>query len=235
MVKVKRLIAILVSVLIFGTAFTACGKEDLPEGITALGKAKVGDMVNLGSYEQDNNTENGKENVTWLVLAVEGKKALLVSEKVLDTKKYNEEKVDITWENSTLRTWLNKDFLNAVFEKKEAKKVVETTVKNADNSKHGTTGGNDTKDKIFLLSIDEAEKYFATDELRRSMGTEFAASKGLKLDKSILYAGNSVWWLRTPGLKAYHACYVNNDGVIYPTVNVNIENFGLRPAMWVKQ
>ncbi|HZK39560.1 MAG TPA: DUF6273 domain-containing protein, partial [Clostridia bacterium] len=215
MSKVKRMIAILVSVLLFATALTACGKEELPEGITSLGKAKVGDIVNLGSYEQDNNTENGKEEVTWLVLAVDGKKTLLISEKVLDTKKYNDEKVDITWENSSMRTWLNNDFLKAAFTKKEAKKIIETTVKNADNAKHETPGGNDTKDKIFLLSMDEAEKYFETDELRRSKGTEFAASSGLKLDKSILYAGNSVWWLRTPGLKAYHACYVNNDGVIY--------------------
>ncbi len=158
-----------------------------------------------------------------------------MSEKVLDTKKYNDEKVDITWENSTLRAWLNKEFLEAAFTKKELKDVVENTVINSDNAKHNTPGGNDTQDKIFLPSIDEAEKYFETDELRRAQGTEFAASSGLKLDKSILYAGNSVWWLRTPGLKAFHACYVNNDGVIYPTVNVNIENFGVRPAMWVKQ
>ena len=235
MKNAKRILAMLFSIAIFASVFTACGKEELPEGITSLDKAKAGDLVNYGSYEQDNNTENGKENVTWLVLAVEGKNALLVSDKVLDTKKYNVEKVDITWENSTMRAWLNDDFTKEAFTKKEARKIVESTVKNADNPKYNTPGGNETKDKVFLLSIEEAEKYFATSELRRAKGTDFAANSGLKLDKSILYAGNSVWWLRTPGLKAYHACYVNNDGVIYPTVNVDIDNFGVRPAMWVKQ
>lgn len=235
MTKVKKMIAILVCVLLFGTMFTACGKEELPEGIAPLGKQTiVGDKVNFGSYEQDNNTENGMEKITWLVVAVDDGKALLVSEKVLDTKKYNEEKVDITWENSTVRAWLNKDFFEVAFTKKEAKKISGTMISNFDHPKHETPGGNITKDKIFLLSIDEAENYFETDELRRSKGTEYAASSGLKLDKSILYAGNSVWWLRSPGFKAYHACYVNNDGVIYPTVDVNNENFGIRPAMWVK-
>ena len=86
--KLKRILSLLVAVLMIVGVFSACGKETLPEGITSLKKAKVGDLVNLGNYEQDNNNENGKEKVTWLVLAIEGKKAFLVSEKVLDTKKY---------------------------------------------------------------------------------------------------------------------------------------------------
>jgi hypothetical protein len=235
MIKVKKIIAMLVSVLIFGTVFSACGKEEVVEGITQLSKAKVGDKVNYGNYEQDNNNENGKEKITWVVVAAEKGKILLVSEKVLDTKTYNSERADITWENSTVRGWLNKDFLDAAFTSKEQRKVIETTVVNPDNPKYNTPGGNETKDKLFLLSFEEAGKYFTTDELRRAKGTDFAKNNGLKLDESILYAGNSVWWLRTPGLKANHACYVNNDGVIYQTLFVDLPNFGIRPAMWVKQ
>ncbi len=50
MVKMKKVVAILLEVILFGTVLTACGKEELPEGITSLNKAKVGDKVNLGSY-----------------------------------------------------------------------------------------------------------------------------------------------------------------------------------------
>ncbi len=231
MIKLKRITAILVSVLIMGTIFTACGKEEMPEGITPADKASVGDKINFGSYEQDNNAENGKEAITWVVLAAEKDELLLVAEKVLETKTYNSELADITWENSTMRAWLNKDFLDAAFTSKEKKKIVQSTIVNPDNPKYNTPGGNETKDKIFLLSLEEAEKYFTTNELRRAKGTLFASNNGLKLDESILYAGNSVWWLRTPGLKANHACYVNNDGVIYQTLFVNLPNFGIRPAM----
>ncbi|NLX92884.1 MAG: hypothetical protein GXZ02_03300 [Clostridiales bacterium] len=234
MAKAKRIIVMLLSVLIMVTVFSACGKEELPEGITALNKAKVGDKVNLGSYEQDNNTENGKEKITWLVLAVDGKKALLISEKVLDTKKYNNEKVDITWENSTVRTWLNKDFTAAAFTKKDLKKVIETTVANPENAKHKTPGGNETKDKIFLLGLEEVEKYFETTESRSAMGTEFAEQNGLKLGKYINNKGTGMWLLRTPGHKANGVCYVNNDGRDYTTY-VDYESCGIRPAMWVKK
>ena len=235
MAKVKRILAMLVSVLILGTVFSACGKEEVVDGITPVAKAKVGDKVNFGTYEQDNKSDNGKEKITWIVLAAEKGKILVVSEKVLDTKTYNNERADITWENSSVRAWLNKDFMDAAFTAKEKKSIVESAVVNSDNPKYNTPGGNETKDKLFLLSFDEATKYFTTDELRRAQGTEFAKSNGLKLDESILYAGNSVWWLRTPGLKANHACYVNNDGVIYQTLFVDLPNFGIRPAMWVKQ
>jgi len=231
----KKITAMLVSVLLIVTVFAACGKEETPEGITPIGQAKAGDKVNLGTYEQDNNADNGKEKITWIVLAVEGKKTLLVSEKVLDTKTYNNERADVTWESSTMRTWLNEDFIKAAFTAKETKNIIETVVVNPDNAKYKTPGGNETNDKLFLLSFEEAEKYFTTDEARRSKGTEFAKNNGLKLDDSILYSGNSVWWLRTPGLKANHACYVNNDGVIYQTSFVDMLNFGIRPAMWIEQ
>ncbi len=231
MINLKRVTAILVSVLILCTLFTACGKEATPEGITPLDKAAVGDKINFGSYEQDNNAENGKEAITWVVLAAEKDNILLVAEKVLDTKTYNNELADITWENSTVRAWLNKDFLDAAFTSKEKKKIVESTVVNPDNPKYNTPGGSETKDKLFLLSLEESEKFFTSDELRRAKGTLYASNNGLDLDSSILYAGNSVWWLRTPGLKANHACYVNKDGVIYQTLFVNLPNFGIRPAM----
>ena len=75
---------------------------------------KVGDYVNFGTYEQDNNTSNGKEEVEWLVLEVKDGKALIISKYALDCKPYNTGLTGATWETCTLRKWLNNNFINAV-------------------------------------------------------------------------------------------------------------------------
>jgi len=47
--------------------------------------AKVGDIVYFGTYEQDNDTTNGKEDIKWLVLAKENNRVLVISDKALDS------------------------------------------------------------------------------------------------------------------------------------------------------
>lgn len=79
--------------------------------VEKLKVAKVGDYVFFGAYEQDNNTANGKENIEWLVLEVKDGKALVTSKYALDCKPYNTSYTDVTWENCTLRRWLNNDFI----------------------------------------------------------------------------------------------------------------------------
>lgn len=59
---------------------------------------------------------NGAEQIEWMVLAVEGDEALLLSKYALDTQPYHDVEVDITWEKCTLRTWLNETFLAAAFD-----------------------------------------------------------------------------------------------------------------------
>ncbi|MEI6579980.1 MAG: DUF6273 domain-containing protein, partial [Eubacteriales bacterium] len=179
--------------------------------------------------------KNGKENITWLVLAVEDGKALLISEKVLEAKPYNDKKIDMTWETCTLRKWLNDDFLKDAFKIKERDLIIESTLLNKDNPKYGTPGGKDTKDKVFILSFAEAKKYFANAKAYKAKGTEFAKTNGLKIVTDNLYLGNSGWWLRSPGLYPYDACYVNYDGLVYNELYVNYMNFGARPSVWVKQ
>ena len=99
------------------------------------------------------------------------------------TKPYNEEWTDVTWETCTLRTWLNEDFYTTAFSKKERGYIAETLVKNEDNPEYGTVGGNDTRDKVFLLSIGEATTYFDPDPdaygpARRAKVTEYAKAQG---------------------------------------------------------
>lgn len=132
--------------------------------IAAITAASVGDIVYFGNYEQDNNTSNGKEPVAWYVLDKSGGEATLLSVYLLDNQPYHEDwGNDITWEECTLRSWLNGTFYNAAFSVEEQAAVVNTNVVNADNPYYGTKGGRDTMDKVWLLSLGEVEKYFHID------------------------------------------------------------------------
>ena len=71
--------------------------------------------LKFGHYEQDNDTSNGPEEIEWRVLAAEGSRVLVISEYALDVKKYNAGSVGITWENCTLREWLNGEFFQTAF------------------------------------------------------------------------------------------------------------------------
>lgn len=190
---------------------------------------KVGDTVYFGKYEQDGNKENGKEKIEWKVLSKKGKKALLISKDILDIKPYHKEYVDITWEDSSIRKWLNHIFLNAAFTNKEKKRIIKTTVVNKDNEEYETKGGNDTKDKVFLLSIDEAKRYFRTDEERIASLTAYSLS-----EKKRIGLEKEWWWLRSPGGSPSIAARVNHDGWVIVSGYIVFSEFeGVRPAIWV--
>ncbi len=194
---------------------------------------KVGDYITFGEYEQDNVTSNGKEDIEWLVLEKKDSKALVISKYALDCKPYNEKYENITWEDCTLREWLNDDFLNAAFSANEQAAIQEMTVPAEDHPKNGTDAGNDTKDKIFLLSISEAEKYFSSDDDRICSSTKYAKAQGVYNSNN-----NCYWWLRSPADKQNSAVYVATDGYLflytYDNANkVNDGNNAVRPAMWV--
>ena len=121
---------------------------------------KVGDIIKFGSYEQDANTSNGKEAIEWQVLDKKDGKLLVISKYALDYQPFNTTNDTVTWEDCSLRSWLNQRFINAAFTSEEKKKIQTTKVVNEDNPYWGSDGGNDTQDKVFLLSISEAAKYF---------------------------------------------------------------------------
>ncbi len=194
---------------------------------------KAGDTIYFGNYEQDNNTANGKEKIACKVLDVKIGKALLISEKVLDARPYNIEKKDITWETCTLRKWLNEDFYNTAFSSSEQIKIDTTNVINNDNPVCGTSGGNLTVDKIFLLSYEEADRYFTDYEKCTSKGTDFAKNNRLYVSDIEQYLGNSDWWLRSPGISQDSAGVVLMDGNYQGSRTVSKITFGVRPAFWI--
>ncbi len=178
------------------------------------------DCVYFGNYWQNDtngdgtaNRKDSKEPIKWRVLSVDGDDALLLSDQGIAYQAYNEIWSDVTWETSTIRSWLNgygpgenlygKDythntFLNYAFTDEEQLAIKDTELVNADNEKYNVEGGADTIDKVYLLSRDDVlnpEYGFPADAVEEAKErlikvTDYAKSRG------VVYGA---WWLRTPG------------------------------------
>ena len=186
-------------------------------------------------YNPDSTMKFGNYHgaVEWLVLDKKDGKALLISKYCLDAKEYdkNENNESVTWETSTLRQWLNSCFINEAFTDEEKALICDTYLQNPDNPEYGTDGGNDTTDKVFLLSIDEATRYFASDKARMAEATDYAKEQGIYVSGK---NDNSWWWLRSLGRNNSDAAYVDIGGSVrnYGSY-ANDGESGVRPAMWV--
>lgn len=195
--------------------------------------AQIGDIITFGNYEQDNKTANGKEQIEWKVLDKDRNgKMLVVSRYALDCRHYHSSVEQVTWETSDIRSWLNNDFYEAAFTKSEMAKIATVTLENRDNADYNTDGGNDTKDKVFLLSIDEAKAYLPSTVERVCLATKYAESQGSQLES---LTRSCRWWLRSPGSTLYNASFVKIDGFILQLgVPVSVEKRSVRPAMWIE-
>jgi tetratricopeptide (TPR) repeat protein len=193
-------------------------------------KAKVGSYVFFGTYEQDNNASNGKEDIEWLVLAREGTRALVISRYALDCQQYNSTDTDVTWETCSLRKWLNGTFISNAFSADE-KAMIQSTIVTADkNPEYSTTPGNNTTDKVFLLSITEVNKYFSSDNARQCQGTAYCYAQGAYKASN----GNCWWWLRSPGSKSRSAAVVRTDVSLFYYGDIVYGNrTAVRPALWI--
>lgn len=201
-----------------------------------LKAANVGDTIKFGKYEQDNNLSNGKEDIEWSVLAKEDNSVLLISKYALDCKEYNSITTSVTWETCSLRKWLDGTFMDSAFDGAEKSIVKKTKVLAEKNPNHSTDPGNATTDKVFLLSINEANKYFGSDEDRKCAPTKYAKANGAYTESS--YTKNGVptccWWLRSPGDDQGLAAYVYCDGPVnYYGYYVRNDNICVRPALWI--
>ena len=187
---------------------------------------KVGETIEFGNYPQD---KDGTEKpIEWIVMKNEGNQVLLLSKYVLDAKPYNEEWEGVTWQTSDIRQWLNNEFYTTAFNKSEKAKIQTSLIKNEDNSEYGTSEGNDTEDKVFLLSEKEAETLFSDEEERIAKATEYAEKSGVYVneEKSVL------WWLRSPGEGSNYAVAVTDDGWFDERGDdVDDSRDGVRPAL----
>ena len=185
---------------------------------------KRGDIIKFGNYPQGN--DGNKSPIEWLVLEVKENEALLISRYGLHCKPYNNSCSSITWEDSYLRRWLNNNFIKSAFSEEEIKNIKFSELKNKDNHESRARGGNDTKDRVFCLSIDEAEQFFGS---RQCKPTAYARCHGASVNNSNNYC---YWWLRSPGYHQHDATYVNPNGALYLYgSNVYSDGLAIRPAL----
>ena len=191
----------------------------------------VGGIVTFGSYEQDNDLTNGSEPIEWIVLDVQDGKSLLISRYVLDCQQYHSQQGSVTWETSSLRQWMNDTFLSNAFNAAEQDMICTVTV-SADKNPAFTVidPGNPTEDMIFVLSINEANAYFATDEERQCTPTEYAKEHE---QNDLDTYGAWRWLLRSPGRYVTLVADVTIDGKVdLSGVNLTYQ-YAVRPALWV--
>lgn len=203
--------------------------EQYPSGRFA--NVAPGSIVTFGRYEQDNNYNNGSEPIQWKVLDVRNGKALLLSVYGLETMAYHYQAEPMTWENCSLRAYLNSNFYNGVFDDQERPYIAETYLPNNNSAAYGTWGGNPTYDHVFLLSIDELRYYFPTEYSRKMQPTPLARAHGAY---GTADAACAWWWLRSPGQAVTAASSVNSLGVLLDTGPAVSDVTGaIRPAIWV--
>lgn len=219
------------------------------EIIEELQNAKPGETIIFGAYPH---TAGGTDrtSVQWRVLQNSGSELFILSERILDCKRYHGKSVDVTWydcvdivwRDCDLRHWLNNEFYNTAFDATE-KELIKTT-----HCEDNGEDSQDTEDKVFLLSVSEIKAL--TDiqgkDLLRTVGTDFAKTR--KSDGCNLYvydksnkdnyiilegeeAGCSWWWLRTQGNKPSRAYFVGTGCSIRSYANVSAARDGVRPAL----
>lgn len=196
--------------------------------IAQLNASQQGDSITFGAYEQDNNTENGKENIEWIVIDKQDDKLLLISKYCLYAGYYNKETTPfdetMTWEECTRREWLNTEFLKDAFSEEDQARIIKSNVKAA----HGefTDGGKDTKDKLFFLSEGEVKKYLTKEQIKTE-GTPYAKKKGAADN------GYCSWWTRTPGILEWKVTCVDTEGAFDYHVPYDSLDVGIRPTFWI--
>ena len=200
-------------------------------------RVKVGQVLTMGLFEQDNDPDNGGEPVEWIVLAVEDEKALVTSRYALDCRPYNTSAAHVTWAKCTLRKWLNTDFLSGTFTEEQQAAILATVVDNGKaqgNPAWKISGGKNTEDRIFLLSYQEADVYFAGAEARMCPPTDYAKARGAYTKESSQADGRACgwWWLRSPGHSDKNAARIGTDGN-RSNDKVDSENICVRPVFWV--
>ena len=179
------------------------------------------------------------EPIWWQVMANGSDGVYVISRLILDAPYYNKFSIATTWETSGLRAWLNGDFYSSAFSEAEQAKINTCSHPNdASPFDSSITGGSDTADAVWVLSVSEAKKAefgFSpsndADVARVSIGTAYAKCQGLYASTVEQYLGNSAWWLRNPGEHAYEACAVRTDGSLPGSNSAYLSQAGVRPAL----
>lgn len=204
-----------------------------------MNEFNIGSIIQFGGYH-------------WRILDIQGNKALILTEEMIGQQPYNNYAGDVTWADCSLRKYLNNEFYNK-FTETEQSKIIPVLTKNLDNQWYGSKGGIDTRDYIFLLSIEEvACKYFgdSSKNLENPSAKQrywFQRKDKNNINRRSIFDGYIWWWwLRSPGRDNTRAVYIHGDGNVgiqgNGTFRYNSKDNhpkgdnsgGIRPALWLK-
>ena len=216
-----------------GQCSNACAKNKICQNGTCS-EPKVGDVISFGQYKiLDAQTITP---IQWYILDKDtvNHRVMILSMDVLEKRPYHTKNEAVTWAESTIRSWLNgygksenkqsldftsSTFISSAFTSEERARIPSVQIVNANNPQYGITGGVNTNDKVFLLSIDEVKTLLGTT--MEDICTKIHCT--------------AHWWLRSPGSNTYYAASVSNGGSLYARGNYvhDDRNFGVRPALWI--
>ncbi len=178
-----------------------------------------GDTFTFGTFEQDGNTANGPEPIEWKVLDTQyDGHVLAISVHGLDSRGFHKTNKSVSWASSDLRTWLNGQFRDSAFTEAEKNRIRPTQTENS-------------QDQLFVLSLNEAKRYFANDTQRLCTATDYAVEQGAYVNPK---NGRSWWVLRTSGASGAHITNVFSDGSLDTQGGKVSDARGvIRPVMWI--
>lgn len=193
------------------------------------------DSIVFGKYELDGNTDNGTENIEWIILDKQNGRALLLSKYILDNIVYNKKQIDTDWKQCSLRQWLNSEFYDKTFNLSEKKLILPTELFDSN-----------TTDYIYCLSLEEVNKYFNNDLIKDfycfTEDVEYYSNNYTNASTIVTdyynmkyYDEGGDWWLRTSGDYQDYCAYVDRGGWI-DSRGTNVDNpfMGIRPVLWLK-
>ena len=192
-----------------------------PTPAPLLSALEVGDLVNL------------EARGVWRVLEVNEYEALLLSNTSIGQRRIHSD-IGVTWADSDIRAWLNDYYLN-VFTEEVRARIISVTNSTNDNPWQGTSGGEDTTDYIFLLSVEEVIKFFGDSGQLDNFDIDRGyISDRYNRERIGRQAGETYnWWLRTPGFGYDSFIMVNGRGWIMHSGVGKTSLQGIRPALWL--
>ena len=227
----------------------------------ALKDAEIGDIVQMGTYEQDGDAET-EDPICWDVLDKDGDAMLLISHDVIAYQRFSDSAKCVIWEDSQIRSWLNEEFYAEAFDEAEQASIRETTLENPSTvgfAAHVDPSGDvqvresrpDTKDKIFLLSWKEAEQYYGNRlpdasflgrrpsrvvlQKREAIFTDIIIEELPAMYPYSRHLADGTerlpWMLRSTGMKDYNILVIGYEGKWDQDYPDSYN--GVRPAMWV--
>lgn len=232
-------------IMMLSLTLTACGQaedmlfsgsDDVSNESTVsqeiqFGERSAGEMMEtvfFGNYPQNAETA---ELIEWIILDIQDDRVLLLAKNCIDSLTWHNAHESITWAHCDLRAWLNGEFMQTSFTAQEQERILLSDLDNSDAFGYGTPVGENTQDKVFLLSTAEVEKYLPEASLRTVKPTEYAISHGAYANAN----GDCAWWLRSLGMTETSPAYLSSGGSFGSRSHeVNETIIGVRPAVWVQ-